>query len=291
MAFEELDPEIAAFFEKGAQLPTDPPAEEPPAEDAVDPPAATDPPVVPPIVEPAPVAPTNNAYLERLLEESEARTRQLEVDQAALKAKLEEQTAPKAPDPNTDPLGYLAFKIEQQEAQTRALRDELMNAQKMTQADTLTQRFMQTVEGQVQAFVKDHQDYPQAYKYLVDLRMDEYRMRGMTAKQADEALNVEQTQIARGALQTGKNVGEVVYSLAQKYGFKAPAPAAPTTPESKLDTLKKGLETDSHVEKGVPPTGVSVTNVKQMSDRELNELVADDDKWAKLMGHTGKGVI
>src|SRR4051812_3257337 len=125
MAFEELDPEIAAFFEKGAQLPTDPPDTGGTPDDDADATAVADLAAAEAaeaakkaqIVDPAPQAPTNNAYLERLLEESEARTRQLEVDQAALKAKLEEQTAPKAPDPSTDPLGYLAFKIEQQEAQ------------------------------------------------------------------------------------------------------------------------------------------------------------------------------
>jgi hypothetical protein len=87
-------------------------------------------------------------------------------------------------------------------------------------------------------------------------------------------------------------VGEVVYTLAKKYGYQAAAAVvAPTTPESKLDTLKKGLETATNVERVTPESSVNVSNARQMSERELNELVADDDKWAKLMGRAGKGII
>jgi hypothetical protein len=305
MAFEELDPEIAAFFEKGGQLPTttdlstgetgeegDEAAAAAAAQTAEEAAAAAKTATDAAVVTPAPQPPASNPYLERLLEESQARQDALKQELDALKAREVAANAPKAPDQNTDPLGYLAFKIEEGQRATEALKEQLLEAQKATATNSQVATFMEAVNNQVSAFMKDHADYPKAYEHLVNLRMEEYRMRGMTQKQADEALNVEQTQIAQSALTTGKNVGEVVYTLAKKYGYQAPATtAAPTTPESKLDTLKKGLETGTPVERSTPETSVTPANVRQMSERELNELVADEDKWAKLMGHAGKGII
>lgn len=306
MAFEELDPEIAAFFNNRGELPANTAEEDVPAAaaetstDAAD--DATESgvaehhveipdPAAQSIVAPAPVAPPSNPYLERLLEETSARTKQLEAQAAELRAKLEEKAAPVAPDPTVDPLGYLAFKIDENAKLTKQLQEQIAAQQQTTTADTQINKFIQTVEAQVADFMKSHQDYPKAYEHLVNLRMEEYALRGMTKKQADEALNQEQTQITQAALSSGHNVGEVVYALAQKYGYKPQTTTAVVPPKSKLDALKEGIETGTPVERGTPPTHVSVDNLKNMTEREINEVVADEDKWAKLMGHKhGKAV-
>lgn len=281
MAFEELDQETTNFFKNGGELDISDLGEGEVVPDPVDPVEQIKE-LVPEVVtkvESATQEP-NNTYLERLLEE---RTLQAQELARRLEQLTKDKDAPVAPDQQTDPLGYMAYKIEQGQVEIAELKEALVNQMTAQNSQVATTEYMKNVEVQVQNFIKAQPDYPEAYKYLVELRSEEYKLRGITGAAAERALSEEQIQITNSALKSGKNVGELVYNLAKKYGYKQPEEQ-----KSKLDVIKSGVETAGVTyEKAVPQVDISAASIKNMSDKELNALVKDDNAWARLMGHSG----
>ncbi len=54
--------------------------------------------------------------------------------------------------------------------------------------------------------------------------------------------------------------------------------------ENKLEKIKKGMETQTEVQRTTPPSAkdLTVDNLKNMSDRELNKVV--DKEWDSIFG-------
>src|SRR5258708_2234242 len=144
MAFEELPPEYAEFFNNGGELPTALAAEQAAAAAAVPAPspAPTATPVAvestpaatpaPATIPDAPVAPTTNPYLERLLAEKDSQVTQLADQIKALQDRITKATEPAAPDPLVDPLGHLNHQLKTMQANL----DKLITSQ--TEATTQT---------------------------------------------------------------------------------------------------------------------------------------------------------
>lgn len=308
MPFEEIDADTAKFFNSGGELPvelqtaqdeaaaaaraaTEALAAEEAAKLKVDPVAV----VVDPV---EPVVPQRDPLYERLLAESDARGKALQDQLDALQKQVEAKSAPVAPDPNTDPLGFLAHKIEavgKDLADSRELQAKLQEAK--TQQDN-AQQFLNLLNKQVGEFMQTHADYQDAYKHVVGLRQREYATRGMTPDEIRQQISTDEMQLTQTAMRAGKNPAEVVYTLAQQYGFKAVPPVVkvgadgkPVVAATKLDTLLKGQELAGKGERGVPPTQASVENLKDMTDKELNALVADEEAWNQMMGGRSKSIF
>lgn len=319
MAFEELPADYAKFFETG-ELPAALAAEQSTA--TVIPDAAPESPVVmpstpdsqhvvapttpAPVVEtptPAPVAktaeipavpvaPTTNPYLERLLAESDAARQAVEKQVAELKANIDKLTATPPPDKATDPLGYMQH---QMEALQKQLAD-IASANTAQTQQTEQQRQMATLQNhintQVGDFVKDHADYPDAYKHLVAMRTQDFVDLGLNEAQVQQALNQEANSIMQRALVTGKNPAELAYGMAKRYGYQAKAPVAATpNAENKLETIRKGMEAAGGLDRTSPPGAgdINLDNIKNMSDRDMNKAI--ETNWEGIFGASKKGSI
>lgn len=302
MAFEEIDSDTAEFFKNGElpvalQTAQDDAAAAEVARVAAEAAAEAAKLVVEPAVKVDPVAPAvqeQNPFLERLLQESDARAKALEAQLAKLTQQVEAKTAPVAPDPNTDPLGFLAHKIESVGKDLEALRTtQSQLTEQKTQQDN-AQNFLNMLNQQVGEFMKTHPDYQDAYKHVTSLRQQEYAIRGMTPNEIRQQMSTDEIQLTQTAMRSNKNPAEVVYALAKQYGFKAtaaPAGAAPAA-NPKLDTILKGQEVaTSGVERGTPPTQITRANLKDMSEKDMNTLVSDDEAWNRLMGGRSKGIF
>jgi hypothetical protein len=296
MAFEELPTEYEAFFKSGGELPASLLAEHKPAPVAtpqavVETPAEVVPPVVPEAkVEtpaPAPVVP-ENPFAVQLLQEKERQLEELNKKVAELTGRIDKAAEVAPPDKTLDPLGYMTHQMEKLQAQIDAMTKAQTESQTQTQQQKDAEQFMNTIRSQVQAFEKATPDYQEAYKHLMNTRMQDFTDLGMTKEQIQQNLANEEMLITRQALAAGKNPAELVYSMAKRYGFKA-APA-PVAPENKLETIKKGMEASKTVDRSTPPDAGKVTleTALNASDRDLN--VAVDKHWEELFG-TKKGIF
>lgn len=300
MAFEELDADTANFFQTGklAESLLETPPEEVVAP-KFDEPKLFDEPVDDPVVAPAKVeeaaqteTPAPNPYLERLLQEADAKTRQLQEELKALKSKVEAPPEEADIDPATDPLGALMQQQRKIQAQIAAMKEEQTAERQQTHQLTQQEKMMQIVTARVADFEKAHPDYPEAYKHVMTTRTEEYRIRGMSEQEIEKALGDEANQIVVRAMQSGKNPAEVVYTLAKKYGYAVPAdtkaPAKPN-PVDTIDRIRKGqAAANTTLQRAAPPTEVSAENLKEMSDSELTRAVMND--WDKMFGRE-KGFI
>ena len=308
MAFEELPADYAKFFETG-ELP-DALAKAEPSTATVVPDTLVAPepmhvpepkvadPVVPvtkvdPVVPVEPVktegidpatTPTSNPYLERLLAERDASEAALKKQVEEMQAKLVKLTETPAPDKATDPLGFITHTLEKLQSELAAIQTK---GAEVTQQQTEQQQqaaVMNHLNSQVQAFEKDHTDYQDAYKHLVSMRMQDFKDLGLNEQQCNQAMENEARGIMQRALVTGKNPAELAYGMAKRYGFVAKEPITVANVENKLETIKKGMETQTEVQRTTPPSAkdLTVDNLKNMSDRELNKVV--DKEWESLFG-------
>jgi len=299
--FQELPPEYKEFFDTGvlpaslAQQATPPVPDEPQTVDApTGSETTTTNPASPSSLDATPPEPqTPNmpdlSVYERLIEAQQAREAELRQQVKAMQEQMAKLTAAPAPDPTTDPLGYLNHQMKTIQDQINAMQTQTQTQQQTQQQQQDVQQFVNTLNGQIAAFKSTHTDYDAAYKHVVDMRMQDYRDMGLTDLQGRQMLGNEERTIAMQAMQQGKNPAEVVYKMAQRMGYKA---AAATPTATKLDTIRKGQEAAKTVEAGAratAPTGeITRETLENASDAELTKLVSND--WEKIFGKS-KGIF
>lgn len=294
--FEALPAGYEEFFNSGGE--TLPPGEthvEAPVEEAaprVETVAEQTPPVIPPegvVVETTPqvTAPVPDPALERFRTEADAHQRALEKRLSGMQAEIVRLTNPPkeevAPDPQLDPLGHLNHQIQQANKQLSAMQAQKLEEAKVAAQQEQANRFMSAVNSQVQDFMKTHADYQEAYKHVVAMRTQDFTDMGMTQEQAREAMGQEEMRITAQAFQANKNPAEMLYGMAQRYGYK-PAAAAPVaqTAENKLDTIRKGMEAAKGAERGTPSPEPTLESLKGASDRDINRMV--ENNWEQMFG-------
>lgn len=292
MGFEALPDDIESFFSTGElpaslQAASTPPAETPPVEAAAEastPPVETSAADTPPPAAPAANTPDYSAAIAAQQAKLDALMKQMTDMQAAERAKLEEANKPVAPDPEKDPLGYLTYQIQQVGDQVKAMQTAQQQSAQQTEQKTAQQQFQEAIVGMVEEYKKTQPDYVDAYKYLIDLRKDDFRLRGMSQSAIQQALAAEEGNILQNAIQQQKNPAEVAYALAKRYGYVQKA-ANNEPPEkqaaSKLDAIKKGMETTG-VDRAAPPASYSTDSVKEMNGKQLQDAV--ENHWHEMFG-------
>jgi hypothetical protein len=301
MAFEEIPQDVQQFFATGelpqslasqqATTPTPEPVAATTPEPSMVDPASPNQPGSPPSLQPVQNAPDMSAY-ERMIEMQAQRERELRTQLESMQEQIKKMTATPAPDPTTDPLGYLNHQMKTIQDQIAAMNEQGKAQTQQTQQQNDMQQFVNSVNSQVNSFKTTHTDYDAAYKHVIDNRLQDFRDMGLTETQAQNARAEEERNIAFRAMQQGKNPAEVVYKMAQRMGYKAPDTAAATAkPVDKLETIRKGQEASKTVEAGSRVTehgGVNREMLENASDSQLNEMVSND--WEKIFGKS-KGIF
>lgn len=300
MAFEPLDSDVADFFAKGGELPPSlqdqhdsdiqhtAEVEATKAAEQADVPAGKT--VADTSDEPVFDKSDNNPLFERLLNDSNAKLKDLQDKIDALtRAKAEPEEV--APDPAIDPLGALMF-------EQRRIQKAIADMEAKRENDTLSQnqqsqqeRVMKAVNDQISAFEKVHTDYQQAYKHVTNLELHKYKLLGMNEMEARQELGKLEGQIIMKAIQNGKNPAEIVYSMAQKQGFKAAAAeGVKKDPDKTLENIRKGQEASKTLDRATAQqtTELTKSSLGDMSEKELNRVVRED--WDSIFGRQ-KGEI
>jgi hypothetical protein len=179
------------------------------------------------------------------------------------------------PDPNTDPVGHLAYSQQKLSEQVDGLGKTLEQERNEVRQREQVQQFVGAVKGGVQEFVKQTPDYQTAYEFARDSRLREHIASGMTEEQAIDAFANDERHLALGAMQRGENPAAVTYRIAQARGY---VPAA------------KKMEMQQRGQAAAKPTGsvasgkISLEALANMSNDEFDAIAGDNKQWRKLMG-------
>jgi myosin heavy subunit len=224
--------------------------------------------------------------------EAEQTARQLQQQFEQLQAAMRQAQQPQAPDPEQDPMGYLAFQNQQLQQQLAELGQWRQQTEQQRQQVQQYQGFVQAVASSEAAFRQTHADYDQAAQYA--MQFEDKRLQAFYPDPAtrQRVLQMEAANMLQQAMQQGRDPAEVLYQAARNMGYAGPAaagaaaaaappaaaPVAPV-PSDAADKIRKGLAQQSTVAAGgsTPPGEMTPEALAAISDpAEFNK------QWGKV---------
>lgn len=137
-------------------------------------------------------------------------------------------------DPDVDIFKFakqMKERFEQQNAYVKKLEERLEGNTKQSQQQIEELAAAQMLVRDVQSFSAKHPDLPKAYDHMRTMRDRQLQALGYAdAEQRADFISREEKVLQMQALKNKKSYGQVVYDLAQTYGYQVPAAPAPTPP-------------------------------------------------------------
>ena len=215
--------------------------------------------------------------------EMQARAEQLERESAERFKKLEERLsklanpAPKVPEFHEDPANHLKHEVESLKPVTQEVEQLKKTFQEQAAASELARR---TTAAESE-FMREFPDYLDSVTYLKGIVDKNLQLLGLDdPAQRMAAVNEQAVNLAKSAIQAGKNPAQVAYELAKNYGYKAKAKEPDL--EKKIETIERGQKLPSMPSGGKKES--PLTTIEAMDDDELNAAIDDPVKWRKLIG-------
>lgn len=178
------------------------------------------------------------------------------------------------PDAEEDPIGYQNYKIAKleqlQEQQQQHLRQQQEYATQVQQRE----QFVSAYANSAKEYSQANPQFMDAYKHLVQSRLNEHMAAGYDESTANDLLKQEEAAIVHRAFQNGENPAERIFKVAQARGYSGTPPTAPKKVVSKLDSVKQGLKTAKALGSSTPADNenLDINNIDNMSDEELDRL-------------------
>lgn len=166
-----------------------------------------------------------------------------------------------------DPIEAMRKRLDQFE---QAQRQQTEHSERQHQQSEQYRAFVTEVSRQVGEFTQEHPDYQDALRYVMDRRVEDYRAMGLRQDEIPAAWEQETTQWAATALNRDQNPAELVYSLAQRWGYNHHK-EAPSPTKERVERIKRGQKADPSEAPG-GQGGWSVSDIAQMPDEEFDKL-------------------
>jgi hypothetical protein len=216
------------------------------------------------------------------LHEERAKRKELEGTvkaQAEKQAKMEERfqqlvsslSAPKQenqlPSVEDDPVTNFDARLKESE-----------NFQKQYQQNQQNQAFTQQVETaykiKATEYTAENPDFTDAYQYVLNNRLEELQVNGLSKQEAIELAQKEEFGIALKALQDGANPAQRIYKIAQLRGYKKAE--AKSEQKKDLSVIEKGQKNSKVSGSAAPEGELSLEALAEMDDAEFEAA------WKKL---------
>jgi hypothetical protein len=196
--------------------------------------------------------------------------------------------------------------IRKQSDYVKKLEEKISSSDTLTRAQLDEMNMQSAIRNDVTSFNSRNGDFLEAYKHLRTVRENALTALGYTDKAARESqLAREERGLAVDAVKNKKSYAEVLYNLAQAYGYSKPAPAPAPTPEppapaapaapahptvdpaaaAKVQALAQAKETAGPTLNGAGGAGgegLTVAQLANMSDHDFLNLAAKLGGKAKM---------
>lgn len=208
---------------------------------------------------------------------------QLKAEIEQIRAERLKQAQPQVPKFEEDPFAHLKAKQEElakgQEEIAKANEARAQQEARQTQLNEI----VQTVTAHEEQFKAMTPDYQDAVNYIREFRANELSLYDITDPKAvaqEIANNVLNLSIT--ALKAGKNPAELIYKVAQQYGYKKAAPAVPSmdkAAQDALETIQKGQDLNKTLSGGgQAESKITAESLANLEGEEFNK------KWKELFG-------
>jgi hypothetical protein len=213
-----------------------------------------------------------------------ARAAQAEKERDELRALLANKQKPE-PQYDEDPVEVLRRESEQMKQILLAQANKALSEKKESD-------YWAKVAADEKAFKAEKPDFDAAIKYLADSRLEELKDLGWDDEAASKILGDEIKWISDKAYEDEVNPAERFYALAKRRGFAAKSPEEAKKPdqaEVKLETIKKGMETNKNLPQGSKTSKQDLT-AEALADMKVDALsglhskTEFDKAWDKLFG-------
>ena len=296
----EVDPSLGAApaDEPSATTPAEPAAAPAPAAAAAAPaqPApAAQPAAAPEAPQQVPLAALHEERRRRA--EAEQNARQLQQQFEQLQTAMRQAQEPQAPDPEQDPVGYLAFQNRQLQQQLSEIGQWRQQTEQQRQQAMQYQTFVQQVAQSENAFRAKTPDYDDSVQFA--MKLEDARLRAFYPDPAERqrVLQTEAANVLSQAIQRGMDPAAALYQAAKELraavgvpamasAVPAVAPAAPVpaavAPAQVADAaekIRKGLAQQTNLAAGgtTPPAEMTPEALASISDpAEFNR------QWNKM---------
>ena len=183
--------------------------------------------------------------LEKALKLQAERSQKIE---EVLNTVLQPKEGPKEviPDPDEDPVGHQNYKIEKLERLQQQHQDYLRQQHEYQVQLQQEQQFMGMYTQDARKFTESQPDFMDAYRHVVNSRIEEHLIAGYDQKVAEELFKQEEAAWVAKAFQDGESPSSRIYALAKKRGYAQEQKKSVASPpqQSKLSTLKQGIKSN-----------------------------------------------
>lgn len=223
----------------------------------------------------------------------------------ALQPQQQQPEAPKAPatppDLENDPLAYIRWQNEQM-AEMKARLDQTeqgfqQSAEQQRQSQLLAQ-LDHTYKSANRAAAEQEPAFVGAYNFLTERQRHVIRVQNprYTPQQVEDALMMQERQLAAVAIQQGQNPAAMIWQMAHVYGYnhqaaqpQAPAQPDPAAEQARLDAARRGQEANRSLSgAGRPGSLETAMTVDRLVDMPHEEFLAWRDKnpgkYAQMQG-------
>ena len=174
---------------------------------------------------------------------------------------------------NDDPANFLKQRVDELDQKHQ---DLLNQSQQANQEALAFNNEMNAIRSQTSQYAQQTPDYNERFNFVQNRRMKEFELLGVPQEQWQTQLENESIQLARVAMQQGRNPAELLSELASHWGYQgqtAPQPPNQETNEQNLTRLEQGQKAASTLSSGGQSDDSLLKRIENMSDKEF------DDYW------------
>ena len=174
---------------------------------------------------------------------------------------------------NDDPANFLKQRVDELDQKHQ---DLLNQSQQANQEALAFNNEMNAIRSQTSQYAQKNPDYNERFNFVQNRRMKEFELLGVPQDQWQTQLENESIQLARVAMQQGRNPAELLSELASHWGYQgqtAPQPPNQETNEQNLTRLEQGQKAASTLSSGGQSDDSLLKRIENMSDKEF------DDYW------------
>ena len=196
--------------------------------------------------------------------------------------KKPEPPPPTPPDKDIDPQAYQEWQNQQVQQQVQTIAQQQAQTQQREFVNDVRQRWQATAA----AYSNEKPDFFDAYNHAIGVHGNRLKLQfpQATPQQIQDELVREELVLVHGAMQRGENPADVVYRLAQTYGYQPPPPPEagnngdpPQRPGPAATTLaataQRQASNRSVAAAGGPTRDLTTVDVDDMSDDEFANYV------------------
>jgi len=246
----------------------------------------------------------------KIAELSERYARLEERTNLLLQRAAQPEPAAEAPIPElaTDPVGHFAGRLNQTDQRLQAATQQTGQQQQqitqILQQQAIHQAVTQRAQSLEREFETEHPDYGDAVKFVSNKRFEQMAAIGVPAEQRAQQLQQEGFALAVHAMQNGRNPADLIYSLAQTYGYapvdnsrgnsgtvdsasqQHPGPQPPA-PAQRLQNIAAGQQQGRSLSqaRGTGPVPMTAQRLLEMTTKEFDAFQTEHaGEFRDIMG-------